>query len=78
MNSSFDHHDTPMPLDYFERKYGTSRTTLWRYRRAGLPAIGVGAKVFIRESDFIAFLERMNGKTASAMLLNERGLHEQR
>lgn len=62
---TFDHHDTPLPLDYFERKYGTSRTTLWRYRKAGLSAIGVGAKTFIRESDFVAFLERMNGQTVT-------------
>ena len=40
----FDPKDTPLPLDYFERKYHISRTTLWRYRKAGLPALGVGAK----------------------------------
>lgn len=66
MNIPFDHHDTPMPLDFFERKYGTSRTTLWRYRKAGLKAIGVGAKTFVKESDFVAFLERMNGQTVCA------------
>ena len=67
MNLPFDHRDTPLPLDYFERKYNVSRTTLWRYRRAGLPSIGVGAKTFIRESDFVAFLDRMNGRTASTV-----------
>lgn len=63
MTPTFDPRDTPLPLDYFERKYNLSRTTLWRYRRAGLPALGVGAKVFVRESDFVAFLGRMNGTT---------------
>jgi hypothetical protein len=72
MKEPFDHHDTPLPLDYYGRKYGTSRTTLWRYRKAGLPAIGVGAKTFIRESDFVAFLERMNGQTVSATPLKSR------
>ena len=72
MNTPFDHHDTPLPLPYYEKKYSLSRTTLWRYRKSGLPAIGVGAKTFIRESDFVAFLERMNGLTASATLLNAK------
>lgn len=70
MTTPFDHRDTPLPLDYFEHKYGISRTTLWRYRKAGLPAVGVGAKCFVRESDFVAFLEKMNGQTVSAALLN--------
>ena len=73
MNEPFNHHDSPLPLVYYERKYGTSRTTLWRYRKAGLTAIGVGAKTFIRESDFVAFLERMNGQTVSATPLKNRG-----
>lgn len=63
MKSPFDHHDVPMPIGYIEYKYGISLTTLWRYRRAGLTAIKVGAKVFIRESDLVAFLERLNGQT---------------
>jgi hypothetical protein len=66
MTTPFDPRDTPLPLDYFEHKYGLSRTTLWRFRRAGLPAIGVGSKVFVKESDFVAFLARMNGQTVSA------------
>lgn len=70
---SFNYNDTPMPLDYFERKYGTSRTLLWRYRRAGLKAVGVGSKVFVRESDFVEFLERMNGQTVSATPNKEAG-----
>lgn len=65
MSTPFDHRATPLPQDYFERKYGTSRVTLWRYRRAGLPAIVVGNKVFIREQDFCEFLDRMNGKTVT-------------
>ena len=64
-STAFDHRDTPLPLPYYEKKYSLSRTTLWRYRKAGLPAIGVGAKTFIRESDFVTFLERMNGQTVS-------------
>ncbi len=72
MNEPFNHRDTPLPLDYYERKYDTSRTTLWRYRKAGLPAICVGAKTFIRESDFVAFLERMNGQTVNATPLKSR------
>lgn len=66
MINTFDPRDVPLPLDYFERKYQLSRTTLWRYRRAGLHALGVGSKWFIKESDFCAFLERMNGQTISA------------
>jgi len=72
MNEPFNYRDTPLPLDYYERKYGTSRTTLWRYRKAGLTAIGVGAKTFVRESDFVAFLERMNGQTVSATPLKNQ------
>jgi len=64
--STFDPRDTPLPVDFFERKYGLSRTTLWRYRRAGLPAVGVGSKTFIRESAFVAFLNQMNGQTVVA------------
>ena len=66
MSTPFDHRDAPLPLPYYEKRYDLSRTTLYRYRKAGLPAIGVGAKTFIRESDFVAFLEKMNGQTISA------------
>lgn len=52
--------DTPLPLGYFESKYKLSRTTIWRFRKAGLTAICVGAKCFIREGDFIAFLKKKN------------------
>lgn len=67
--STFDCRDTPLPISYYERKYELSRVTLWRYRRAGLPAIGVGAKIFIRESDFVTFLQRMNGQAVNAVNL---------
>ena len=51
MITNFDPRDTPLPVSYFARKYNLSRVTLWRYRVAGLPAITVGAKTFIRESE---------------------------
>jgi len=73
MNITIDLNDTPLPQDFFERKYGSSRTTLWRYRKEGLPVIKVGAKIFIRESDFISFLERMSGKAISAASLKSGG-----
>lgn len=66
MNATFDYHDTPMPLDYFKRKYAVSNSTLWRYRRAGLKSVKIGMKCFVRESVFVAFLEQMNGKTVPA------------
>ncbi len=66
MNTTFDPRDTPLPLSFFERKYQLSRVTLWRYRKSGLPAIGVGAKTFVRESDFVAFLHKMNSQTIPA------------
>jgi hypothetical protein len=68
MTMVFDPNDTPLPLEFFERKYNVSRTTLWRYRKAGLECIAVGAKCFVRESDFVAFLEKMNGETITALL----------
>lgn len=64
--SPFDPRDTPLPASYFEKKYHLSRTTLWRYRRAGLRAVSVGSKLFVKESDFVAFVQRMDGSTASA------------
>ncbi|MGE3313048.1 MAG: helix-turn-helix domain-containing protein [Limisphaerales bacterium] len=55
----FDPKDPPLPLEFFQTRYQLSRTTLWRYRRAGLHAIGVGAKTFIRESDLVRVLTQM-------------------
>lgn len=69
IDKPFDPTDTPLPLDFYGRKYLLSRTTLWRYEKAGLPVLRVGGKCFIRESAFVAFLEMMNGKTASAIPL---------
>ena len=68
-----DPRDVPLPLDYFERKYQLSRTTLWRYRKAGLPAIGVGSKCFVKESDFCSFLKRMHGQTVNSQPLKAQG-----
>ena len=64
--NTFDPNCTPMPMSYLQRKYRFSRTSGWRYACAGLPVIRVGSKVFCRESDFVAFLERMNGQTVPA------------
>lgn len=69
MKLPFDQSDTPLPLDYYGRKYHLSRTTLWRYRKAGLPAVGVGNKCFVKESDFCLFLQQMNGQTVNAALI---------
>lgn len=55
--NAYDPKDAPMPLEFFMRRYAISRTTCWRWRRAGLPTSQVGAKVFCRESDFVRFLE---------------------
>lgn len=66
MNTTFDPKDTPLPVAYFGRKYNLSRVTLWRYRRAGLPSLGVGDKVFIIEEDFVEFLRRWDGQTVPA------------
>lgn len=66
MNTNFDHRDTPLPTSYFEKKYNLSRVTIWRYRRAGLPAVGVGSKIWIKESDFLTFIQARNGQTISA------------
>ena len=68
----FDHHDTPMPIHYFKSKYAISGTTLWRYRNAGLTSISVGKKLFIREFDFIAFLQKMDGQTVNVTPLKSQ------
>jgi hypothetical protein len=66
MSNTFHYPETPLPQRFFEHKYQVSKVTMWRYRRAGLPAIVVGSKIFIKESDFVAFLERMHGQTVQA------------
>ena len=55
--NAFDPKDAPLPLEFFMRRYAISRTTCWRWRRAGLPTSQVGAKIFCRESDFVKWLE---------------------
>jgi hypothetical protein len=62
----FDPKDTPLPVAYLHKKYSVSRTTWWRYEKAGLNVIRVGSKAFCRESEFVAFLQRMNGQTIPA------------
>jgi hypothetical protein len=64
----FDPQDPPLPLEFFQTRYQLSRTTLYRYRVAGLRAIGVGAKTFVRESDLVRFLTEMtrHRKTSAA------------
>ena len=54
--------DCPMPLDFFLRRYGISRTTARRWRKNGLPTLQVGAKIFCRESEFIRFMETQTKK----------------
>ena len=66
MSAAYDPKDCPLPADYICRKFNLSRTTLWRWRRAGLPAQSVGAKLFVRERDVIEFIARMSGTTVSA------------
>ncbi len=61
--TTFNPSDVPLPADQICRKFAISRTTLWRWRRSGLPAHGVGAKLFIRETDLIAFIDRMSAAT---------------
>lgn len=56
-----------LPLERFPQKYNLSHVTIWKYRRAGLPTLTIGRKIFIRESAFVAFAEKNNGKTISAM-----------
>jgi len=72
MSNNFDHRDTPLPHSYYKRQHDVSRVTLWRYRKAGLPAVEVGAKIWIKESDFLAFVQKMNGQTVSAVSLKNR------
>lgn len=55
--NAFDPKDAPLPLEFFMVRYAISRTTCWRWRKAGLPTSQVGAKVFCRESDFVKWLE---------------------
>jgi hypothetical protein len=62
MTQGFDPKDSPLPLDFFLRRYGLSRSTAWRWRKSGLPTLHVGAKIFCRESAFVKFLEAQTAK----------------
>ena len=52
--------ESPLPVRYILEKFQLSRTTLWRWRKMGLPVQQVGDKQFILESDMVAFIDRMN------------------
>ncbi|MGA2660830.1 MAG: hypothetical protein ABSH34_25375 [Verrucomicrobiota bacterium] len=56
-----------LPLNQFSEKYGLSRTTIKEYQRLGLPVLQVRRKIFISESAFVEFLQKMSGKTVSAL-----------
>ena len=62
MAQAYDPNDCPLPLEFFLRRYDISRTTVWRWRKKGLPTLQVGAKLFCRESDFVRFLETQSAK----------------
>ena len=49
--------ECPLPVAFYLKKFGVSRTTFWRWERRGLPVLQVGAKKFCRESDFVRFLQ---------------------
>lgn len=56
--------ECPLPLRFYERAHAMSRSTLWRYRKAGLKAVRVAGKVFIKEADFVDFMARMGDPRA--------------
>ncbi len=60
MTQLHDSKDGPLPLDFFIKNYGISRTTAWRWRKLGLPTLKVGAKIFCRESEFLRFMEEQS------------------
>lgn len=70
MTQAYDSKDCPMPLDFFLRRYGISRTTAWRWEKMRLRILHVGGKRFIRPSDWAAFIEQQNSKVTG-------GSHEQ-
>jgi len=54
--NSFDP-NTPLPAQFYLRKYNVSRTTWWRWTKRGLRVLQVGQKQFVTESEFLRFLE---------------------
>lgn len=57
--------DTPLPAEYYQRRQGVSRTTLWRWERNGLRILHVGGKRFIRPSDWTNFIESRHAQGQS-------------
>jgi hypothetical protein len=66
MTQAFHPKDCPMPLSFFLDRYDISSTTAWRWSKKGLPVLRVGAKLFIRESDWVRFLETQAASQALA------------
>jgi hypothetical protein len=62
MTQAFDPKDSPLPLDFFLRRYAISRTTARRWRKNGLATLQVGSKIFCRESEFVRFMETQAAK----------------
>jgi hypothetical protein len=54
--------DTPLPTSHFQRKYGVSRTSLWRWEQLGLRILHVAGKRFVRPSDWCAFIESQDAR----------------
>ena len=48
--------EIPMPHTYLLKRFNVSRTTFWRWRKAGLPCQVVAAKIFVKESDIVRFI----------------------
>jgi hypothetical protein len=61
--NTFDPRDIPLPLSYYQRTYGASRTTFWRWEKQGLRILHVGGKRFIRPSDWVGFIEQQHANT---------------
>jgi len=64
MNPDFDRGDVPLPVAFWQKTSGVSRTSLWRWEREGLRILHAGGKRFIRPSDWAAFIEQQHRKVA--------------